>query len=343
MAARSLRGRLRTLFPRADGRGADEPDEGNNGLAIALSFVVAVVLWFTFSMQETYTTTLVVPLDVAELPDDQALRQRPPQTARISVQGQGDALLSLTWSPPRVRLFADGPTVDVAASVAEAGLPSGVTVLGAQPRTIRLDLGERITRTLPIELSGRIRAAVPFDLLDPPLLVPDSVQVTGAESLLEGLQVWPTAPFEREDVREDVVVTIPLSDSLSGLVSLSQADVTIRASIGEFTTGEIVLPVEVENLPQEIADVRFEPSSVRASFRAPTGEAFSRVEEAGFRAVVDYADIARDTTSGVVSIGVRIPQGLEARDVRLDPGRVGYFLVRRQASGGPVVPSTSEE
>lgn len=330
MAALSLRGRLRTLFPRADGRGTEEPDSGNNGLAIALSFVVAVVLWFTFSMQETYTTTLVVPLDVAELPDDQALRQRPPQTARISVQGKGDALLSLTWSPPRVRLFADGPTVDVAASVAEAGLPSGVTVLGAQPRTIRLDLGERVTRTLPIRLDGDIRAAVPFDLLRPPVIVPESVEVTGAESLLDGLEFWPTTPFLREEVREDVLVTIPLSDTLAGLVELSQRDATIRASIGEFTNGFITLPVEVENLPPEIADVRFEPSSVQARFRAPTGEAFARVEEAGFRAVVDYADIARDTTSGVVSVGARIPQGLDARGVRLEPGRVGYFLVRRR-------------
>ena len=68
---------------------------------------------------------------------------------------------------------------------------------------------------------------------------------------------------------------------------------------------------------------------MRASFRAPTGEAFARVQESGFRAVVDYADIARDTTSGVVTVGARLPDGIDARDVRLEPSRVEYFLVRR--------------
>ena len=174
MAAPSLRGRLRTLFPRSDGRGTEEPDvDGRNGLALALSLLVAVVLWFTFSMQETYTTTIEVPLEVAGLPEDQALLRRPPATARVSVQGEGESLLSLSWSPPRVRLFADGPTVDVAASVAEAGLPAGVTVLGAQPRSIRLDLDRSVTRELPIRLDGMILPAPPFDLLSPPVLNPD--------------------------------------------------------------------------------------------------------------------------------------------------------------------------
>ena len=329
MARPSLRGRLRTLFPRSDGRGSEEPDDGRNGLALALSFLVAVVLWFTFSMQETYTTTLVVPMEVAGLPEGRALLRRPPPEARVSVRGEGETLLALSWSPPQVQLFADEPTVDVAASV--SGLPAGVTVLGAQPRTIRLDLDRRVTRALPIRLQGRLRTQPPFDLLRPPRLQPDTVRVTGAASLLGTMRFWPTQVFDREGVQGDFLVSVPLSDTLGGLVTRSVASTLVRASVGEFTTGEIGLPIEVENLPEGIEAVRFEPGRVRATFRAPTGNAFARVQDAGFRAVVDYADIARDTTSGAVTVGARIPDGVDARDVRLEPSRVEYFLVRRTA------------
>ncbi len=329
MAAPSLRTRLRTLFPRSDGGSSEEPDSGRNGLALGLSLFVALVLWFTFSMQETYTTTIEVPLEIAALPDDQALRQRPPETARVSVQGQGEALLSLTWSPPRVRLFADGPTVDVAASVSEAGLPAGVSVLGAQPRSIRLDLDERVTRELPVRLTGRLRAAAPFDLLRPPMLTPDTVRITGSRTLLNGFSFWPTVPYSRDDVRDNISTPLALSDTLSGLVERSFATTVLTASVGEFTTGEITLTIEAENLPADIEAVRFEPSRVRATFRVPLGAAFARVQQAGIRAIVDYADIARDTTSGSVTVGPRVPTGIDVRDVRLQPSRVDYFLVRR--------------
>ena len=331
MAGPSLRGRLRTLFPRSDGRSDDEPERGGNGLALTLSFVVAVVLWFTFSMQETYTTTVDVPLQVASLPEGQALRRLPPLAARVSVQGRGEDLLTLTWSPPRVRLFADGPTVDVAAAVAESGLPAGVDVLGAQPRTIRLDLDEVVTRELPVRLDGAVAAAPPFDLLQPPTLEPAAIRVTGASTLLDGLTAWPTERFVRDEIRADLVTRVPLSDTLAGLVERSAASTLLQARVGEFTTGEVELPVEVEGLPPGIEAVRFEPSRVRAEFRAPTGDAFARAQSAGFRAVVDYADIARDTTSGSVIVGVRIPEGVDARGVRLEPGRVAYFLVRGAA------------
>lgn len=329
MAAPSLRTRLRTLFPRSDGRGSEEPDTGRNGLALSLSFLVAIVLWFTFSMQETYTTTIEVPLEIAALPDDQALRQRPPQTARVSVQGQGEALLSLTWSPPRVRLFADGPTVDVAASVSESGLPAGVTVLGAQPRSIRLDLDERVTRDLPIRLRGSVRAAAPFDLLNTPQLTPDTVRITGSRALLESFQSWPTAPFVRNDVRNDLSTPLALSDTLAGLVERSITTTVLTATVGEFTRGEITLDVEVENLPTGIETVRFEPKRVAVEYRVPVGAAYAQVERAGLRAVVDYADIARDSTSGSVRVGIRVPEDIDVRDERASPSRVEYFLVRR--------------
>ena len=328
MAGVSVRGRFRTLFPRGDDA---EPERGRNGLALVLSFVVAVVLWFTFSMQEAYTTTVIVPLQVASLPDGQALRRPPPPQARVSVQGRGEDLLSLVWSPPRVRLFADGPTVDVAAAVSEAGLPAGVDVLGAQPRTIRLDLDESVEREVPVRLDGEVRAAASFDLLAPPTLSPASVTLTGAASLLRELDAWPTTPYTRTDLRTDLVVRLPLSDTLSGLVERSAAAATLTARVGEFTSGEVSLDVEVEGLPQGIEAVRFEPSRVSASFRAPTGDEFARAQAARFRAVVDYADIARDTTSGSVVVGVRVPDGVDARGVRAMPGRVNYFLVRRAA------------
>ena len=326
----SLR-RVRALFPRV--RQEAEERTTRNGLAMVLSLVIAVVLWFTFSMQEVYTTTVEVPLEVVALPEGQALQAAPPRTASVSLQGRGENLFALTWTPPSVSLFADGPTVNVAEAVGEGGgLPAGVTVLGAQPRTIRLELGERVVRDLPVELNGRVRTAGSFGLLSPPTLEPATVQVSGARALVDRFRAWPTVRFTADDLRRDLRTTVALSDTLAGLVELSTDFVRLVADVAEFTSDELELPVEVVNLPPEIEDVRFEPRRVRATFTSPTGDAFERVKQVGFRAVVDYEDIARDAGTGTVNVGARVGDALDARNIRFEPARVGYFFIRRDTT-----------
>ena len=327
---RRILARIRALFPRV----RREPGERTtrNGLAMALSLVIAIVLWFTFSMEEVYTTTVEVPLEIVSLPEGRALQSYPPSAASVSLQGRGENLFALTWTPPRIRLFADGPTVNVAEAVEEAGLPGGVTVLGAQPRTIRLDLEDRIERDLPVRLDGRIRAAQTFDLLSPPTIEPAMVQVSGARSLLNGFTSWPTEPFLADDLSQDLRTSVALSDTLAGLVELSTDFVLVSADIVEFTGGEMTLPVEVVNLPPQIDSVRFEPRRVNAFFDSPVGDALERVQQVGFRAVVDYEDIARDAGTGTVSVGYRLRDGLDARNIRFEPSRVEYFFVRRDTT-----------
>jgi hypothetical protein len=126
---------------------------------------------------------------------------------------------------------------------------------------------------------------------------------------------------------------VALRDTLDGLLTTSVASTTVVVPIGEFTEGERLLPVEVRNLPPGIAGVRFDPPSVRARYRVPlAGSVYERARaSSAFVAVVDYGDIARDTTSGTVPVAARPPSGLDIRDIVLSPSRVEYFLLRRAA------------
>lgn len=69
--------RLRMLRP----EGRDRPDDRRNGLAMALSLVIAAFLWFFFSMNDTYTIDVDVPIEIYGLPTNQALRERPPRAS----------------------------------------------------------------------------------------------------------------------------------------------------------------------------------------------------------------------------------------------------------------------
>ena len=330
----AVRDRLRALLPSAEPVGLDEDEPpSRRGLAMLLSLVVALVMWFSFSMRETYSVTMRVPVEVVETPAGQALREPPPETVSALLSGEGWTLLSLTRRVPTLPVRADGPRVDLEAAL-EAELPAGVTA-SVQPDVLELALDTRTNRRLPIRLRGDVRAEAPYDLLRPPSLAPDSVNVTGAQSLLAVLDAWPTEPLDADGVTGSFVRTVALADTFGGLLTPAVEATRVRVDVGEFTEGRRNLGVRVVNLPDGVEGVRFEPAQVQAVFRVPTqGPTYDRaVETPAFQAVVDWFDVQRDTTDGMVPVTARWPEGLDVRDVRLEPSRVAYFI-RRAAPVG---------
>lgn len=300
---------------------------------MALSLVVAAVMWFSFSMRETYPITMRVPIEIAQTPRGTALREAPPKSVTVTLSGDGWTLLSFTRNPPTIRVAAERSTVDLAAALQEAGLPPGIQLQAVQPAVIELALDTQTRRRLPIRLRDDIRTRTPHDLLRPPTLSPDTVEVTGAQSLLATLSDWPTDVLVLEDVDRSTTRMVALADTFEGLLSPAIAATRVRVEVGEFTEGRRRLEVEVENLPPGVAGVRFDPRQVTAVFRTPLeGETYNQaLTMPGFRAVVDYFDIRRDTTDGEVPVSVRWPSTLDIRDVTLRPSRVGYFIQRPAA------------
>ncbi len=342
----AVRDRLRAMLPSGEvpptALDRDEPP-GRRWLAMLLSLVVAAVLWFSFNMREDYTVPVRLPVEVASTPNGQALRELPPSEATVTLRGDGWTLLGLTRNPPLVQIAATGTSVDMVRAVSEALPPTvagAVAVQSVQPGTVELALDARTSRRLPIRLRSLIKPVPPYGLLRPPRLNPDSVSVTGAQSLLGGLRDWPTEMFVAENVRDNLSRDVALSDTFGGLLTPSVRSTVVSLEVGEYTVGSRMLPIEVINLPDNVVGVRFGPDQVEATFRVPAvGDEYDRaLETRQFRAVVDYADIARDTTDGEVPVAVRWPDTLNIREVAISPRSVEYLIQRRRP---PVRPGDS--
>jgi len=325
---------LRRAAPGAGGDGADARSvSGRRGLAMLLSLAVAFALWFSFSMRETYVLSLTVPIEVGSVPAGEALRAPPPRTVTAQVRGDGWTLLSLSRAVPAVRLAASTPQVDVVAALSSGGLPAGVSVVSAQPRVVELQLEERTTRRVPVRLVSQLSFAPSHGLRRPPVLAPDSVTASGARSILRDLDAWPTEPLTGDEVRAPFSRWVPLRDTLGGLVETGVRQTLVRADVGEFTEGTRRLRVVVRGRPAGAPEVRFDPAEVFATYRVPADVTYDRAAaDPAFVAVVEYADVVRDTVAGTVPLTPRVPPGLDVSDVSVSPSRVGYFLLRPSAT-----------
>ena len=313
---------VRERFPRSRSEpvlGEDKPR--HRGMLISICVLIAVVLWFTLSIRETYTVAIDMPTMVSNLPDDTALATLPPEMVQVQLRGEGIELFRFHFNPPTLLIDAAKDEVDFTSLVS---LPPGVVAENFSPRVFQLQKERRISRKIPIRSQADIETAETYDFFELPVLMPDSVIVSGAQSIVNGLKEWPTVHYQRSGLRDSLRVTIPLVDTLTGLVTLSRTATTLKAVAIEWTEGRRELRVEVTEVPTTQRIVQLEPPTVRVTYRVPLSQFEQARDARDFYATVPYTVMRADTT-GYVRPRIHQPSELWLRNVEYFPSTLRYY------------------
>ena len=311
--------RLRRLFSSSDGRGG-EPQQP---LVIAVCVIISVVLWASLTLQEEKSVTIDVPTRVVNVPEGQALTELPPGEVRVQLRGPGLQLVWLLMNPPACVIDATNSDVDVAETLSLSG-QGDVRIESVSPMRIGLTKEPKITRTIPIQSRVRLDLPAAHELIQPPRLRPDSVEVTGARSIVNGLSYWPTDSLTIRDVRDTVQTRVSLSDSLVRLVDRNIQEVTAVARAGKFAEAQREIDVEVTGVPSDRSLVALEPSTIRVRYRVLFDQLFESQRADDFFATVTYNQIRSDTT-GYVRPRIHVPSDMIIRDPEPIPSRLRYY------------------
>jgi hypothetical protein len=313
--------RIRGLFRSSDdGRPSEE---AGNGAAITVCVLLSLVLWLSLTLQEQRTVSLELPVEEPTLPEGEAFAELPPTTVTARVQGSGMELLRLLFNPPTVPVDLENESVNVEEAF-QLSQGADVRVESVTPRTFRVATEPRIERRVPVRSRVDIRPAPSYELIGAPALRPDSVAVTGAESVIQGLRGWPTRAQQITDLRDTVRTTIPLADTLQRLVSRTEDRVTLVARAGRFAEDSREVQVNVTGIPSSQELVALQPSTIRIRYRVLFEQLFRAQRSSGFFATVSYSQIRSDTT-GYVEPQIQVPSGLEIRDPEAVPARLRYY------------------
>ncbi len=302
--------------------GHAEASSRRRTVEIVLSILISMLLWFTFTMRETHTRIIELPLEVVNIPENQALSQYPPETVRVQAVGEGWTLLRLGLRSPVVPISAAQSQVQIADVVSEF-LPE-VQVQSVTPAVANLFKEQRIVRILPIRANITLETPATYDLLAPPKAFPDSVAVAGAVSVVSSLTEWPTVAQTFQAVRDTFEVRLALVDTLGGLVEKNVEDVLLRAISQEFTEDTREIVVTVQGQPSTRQLVSLEPSAVEVRYRVMLSQYQDAQRAMDFFATVSWDDIRRDTT-GYVEPHLEMPDGIVLRDVEMIPQRLAYY------------------
>ena len=293
------------------------------GLVVTMCTLIAIILWLTLSLSETYTILVEVKTKIVHMPPDTALATLPPQTVRAQISGTGTDLFGVRFDPPVLNI--DG-SIDVIETSTAVALPTGVTSVTYFPERFELDKEERITRRIPVRPRVTLEPVSAYDFFTDPVVIPASIDVSGAVSVINSLSEWPTEKIVRSGVRDSMAVIVPLADTLAGLVTKAAAvAVTITTRAYHYTEGSRVLNVDVTELPTMTQVVELDPPSVEVRFRVPLSQYDAAYEAEDFFATVSYESIRKDTT-GRISPQIHLPPDLLLHLVETSPRTLEYFI-----------------
>lgn len=228
-----------------------------NWKAVALCFVTATVFWLFNALNKTYSTNLRFPLQFEYDQTRYAPAASLPKNLTINVSGNGWDLVRKTFGVKlqvlSIPLEQPTETRRINASALPALFASQlgdlqINFIGAD--TLRINIDPRITRKFKLIANDK---ALTFrdDLgrTSPIVILPDSVELTGPESLVNKVpdSIVITLPQKKvgEVYREEVEVLIPNIE----LIKRNPPVVEARFDVNEFTSIRGRIPVERPLLP----------------------------------------------------------------------------------------------
>ena len=303
----------------------DQPK--NQGRVVALCIICSLLLWVFSSMSEIYTKIIEIDTKIENLAEEDAFLTLPPDKIQLQVKGEGLSLIQLYYNPPKIVIDASDSEINLI-DVVSRNLSSPVQIERVIPPIFNLQKEERLEKKIPVLVRAEINTPLTYDLVKEPTIFPDSVTISGAVSIIEKINEWPTKELTVDEVKDTVSIDVELVDSLTGLVDLSILKTELILVAEEFTEGGREMEVFISDMPSINEYVTLDPPVVEVSYKVPLSQYRLANEARDFFLTLSIDDI-RDDTTGFVTPHLELPEGILFRDVNIVPDKLRYYDVLR--------------
>ena len=189
-----------------------------------------------------------------------------------------------------------------------------------RPDTLRFAYNRGRSRTLPVRLSGSVRASRQ-NYIQSVSVEPDSVHVFAPATVLDTMNAVYTEPFVLDELSEPTRRQMMLRKQK--LIKYDPAKVDIIVGVGYYTEKTIQAPVIGLNFPAE-KRLRTFPAQVAVTFRVESGR-YHQISAEDFVLATTYEDLLLNPENSKLPLHLKsTPEGVS--DVRISPSEVDYLI-----------------
>lgn len=301
-----------------------------------ISIGIASVFWFLNALEKEYTVELSFPVRYTNFPNNKILANDPPTHFVLDAKSYGFTLLryklSVAFSPlvfnvndftGKVMEKTNRSNYTISSKQYKSRLANQLSnelqIMSINPDTIHFQFDQLVTRKIKVIPNISYELKKQHFLQSDITTKPDSVDVIGPESILDTLSQIKTVSQHYKDLDQLTKRNVSLQEIEK--LEFSPKRVVINIPIEEFTEKQIIVPIRINNLPDNIHVTLF-PSEIKVTFMTGLSR-FSTVNPQDFYACVSYKDLQSKIDFLPVSLD-KIPINLKT--VSFLPQKIEYLI-----------------
>ncbi len=302
-------------------------------LLFFLFLLISLAFWFVQILQDTYVTTLRVPVVLNEVPSDIAISEEVPEYIEVEVRDNGFALLNynisqvitpiyLNFTPDQSREgYMEWGSAEIENELFKRFGANGrrTRIVTFFPSRIAFSYSPKAKREVPIDFKAQIVPA-PGVVIKDFVITPENVIVYGQKSDIDTLTVIRTDTTTFLDLRESISLKIPLV-APEGM-TLTPSVVTASVTIEPLLQRTFSIPVTV-NYTSSRYTLRVFPTTVKVTCVVQASKAHELLPM-DIEVTLEEGDIQNDHKGKLRLKISKYPDFVQM--IQCDPDEVEYIL-----------------
>ncbi|MCF8240893.1 MAG: hypothetical protein K9J16_05865 [Melioribacteraceae bacterium] len=288
--------------------------------------VFSIILWGFVTLSDEYFTTIQVPVNLVDLPENISIGNLSTESVSISMKGEGWTLAGYTFGPDRELTIKSkeqlGKQTIVLRNAIEQNpwLASNIQIVEIQPDRLEYTLENIASKKVEIIPDITLDFRPGYKKISDVVLTPDSIEISGPASLVKSTDFVKTVQTRLNNLEKDVSETLSF-EPIKG-IKFKHPN-----CIMEFSVQRIVdksfddILVATRNVPPA-RDLILFPSRIKVTLRGGIN-VLAKLDASQISASISFREVYNDTTGGIKP-NITIPDNTELVDIK--PNRLEYVI-----------------
>ncbi|PKA84622.1 YbbR-like protein [Ulvibacter sp. MAR_2010_11] len=294
---------------------------------------LAILFWSLSKLSKEYTATVNATILYSNVPENMVLDENNPKEISFDVTANGFEFVTYKLRQPSVKLDVASHHTKESKSIIipkssliktiTVQLQKNISIKNISVDDLTLKLSEVISKKIPVIADTKITFKEGFNSLDSLRIHPDSIVISGPESILKDISSIATKRFEKEKTEQDIKAKVSLLLPANKKITIIPSQVELSLKVNEFSQMQITVPMEVINIPSKIS-IKLIPQVVRITFIVSV-EDFNNITSQDFKIVCDYSE--RNTVENFMT-PILVTKPKSVLDVELIDKKIDYLIFK---------------
>ena len=283
-----------------------------------LFLFVTTFIWFLSKFSREFTANLEADIKYTNVPHGVIVSGENDKLFSFDLTASGFDFLFYKINRPVIEIdiqkyFKDGKSSILLSNsdfnrIIASQLKNEINIKNISIESMEVILDKLKTKRVKISLLENIQYEKGFKSIGEYRLTPDSIDISGPTHHLDTLNEIATQVFEINKVSDNISAQVDLNISSDSGISYSQHSVALDITVKEFTQKTMLLPIGINNLPQDIS-IQLIPKDITIMFDVSMDE-FNEISASDFIVICDF-DKKNDQENFMIPQLLKKPESIQ--------------------------------